>query len=171
MHITKWITGFSFIQMVETKGVLAFLPLCARSQGWRNGTVGGKKRESTHGQIKKGWREEGKWEAEKEKRRRRKEMIYSKSSAGTGLPLLRVSPTSLSLSLCSIYNSMGNCWVGSSEGFCCNWFKMQVVSLVVRKRRKGSPVSYMDSMCMLVDMLVGPCLLNCMHVWPDVTSL
>lgn len=80
--------------------------------------------------------------------RNRKEMIYSKSFAGIGLHLHPVSPTTLSLSLCSIYISLGNCWVGSTEGFCCNWFKMQVVSLVVRKRRKGYPVSYTDSVCM-----------------------
>lgn len=70
-------------------------------------------------------------------------MIYSKSFGGvTAAGCLPPHP------LCSIYNSMGNCWVGSSEGFCCNWFKMQDVFLVVRKGRKGYPVCDVDSVCM-----------------------
>lgn len=99
--------------------------------------LGGKQGKAGIGRKEQGGTKRG----NKEQTVKRKEMIYSKSSAGRGLLLLRVS-LSLPLSLCSIYNSMGNCWVGSSEGFCCNWFKMQVVSLVVRKRRKGYLVSH-----------------------------
>lgn len=62
-------------------------------------------------------RVEGKWDAERERKKRgikgeKKGKIYSKSCAGKRLPLLQsVSPLALSfsLSLRSIYNSVGNC--------------------------------------------------------------
>lgn len=63
-------------------------------------------------------------------------MLYQHSAASAPPPSLHLPlppPVLLSPSHSpgSIYNSVGNCWVGFSEGSCCNWFRMQVVSLVM----------------------------------------
>lgn len=92
------ITGFAFIQMFGTKGVL-FFPPSARSQACANRTVGKKEGEQARADKKRversRERERWGWGG----RKKRKEMIYCKSYVGRGLLLLRVSPTSLSLSL------------------------------------------------------------------------
>lgn len=151
MSIAKSQALLSF-RWLEQK-VCCFFPPSARSQACENSTVGKKEGEQARADKERVERSR-----ERQGGAKRKEMIYSKSYVGRGLLLLRVSPTSLSL--CSIYNSMGNCWVGSSEGFCCNWFKMQVVSSVVRKRRKGYPVSDMDSTVCGWGEAEGPRILN-----------
>lgn len=61
--------------------------------------LGGKQGKAGIGRKEQGGTKRG----NKEQTVKRKEMIYSKSSAGRGLLLLRVSPTSLSLSLSALF--------------------------------------------------------------------
>lgn len=126
-------------QMLEVEVWRLCFSVCVCSEVRQNGSVWERKKTKAR-LIRQGWRDEGggrreEGDGETEAQREREgESMYSKCYISIQLLLLPLPPPVLlspSHSPGSIYNSVGNCWVGFSEGSCCNWFRMQVVSLVM----------------------------------------
>lgn len=148
MNGRKWITVRCFHSDVGGWGVKAlFLRLYlfwSQTERFSLGEEKNKGQTDTARMERRGGRKEGggrwRWRDRGTEREREGESMYSKCYISIQLLLLPLPPSlplpppvllSPSHSPGSIYNSVGNCWVGFSEGSCCNWFKMQVVSLVM----------------------------------------